>query len=242
MPEIRLLHTSDFHDRLTPAKAARLRALKAEHGALLVDTGDAILAPNVLVMPWRERAIALMNEAGYDAMGLGNREYFFRNRGMAWKTGHARFPRLCSNLQAPGIESWTVLVAPGGVRLGLLALMPTMIAPGHPLERLSDARFRPWPQAAFGAMDALRTASDLVVAMFHRPNAEIAELCSLLPGIRLVLAGHSHLLESSLSRLPAGQSVSSVGAGASHVRLVALRSEDGTVTMDRLLGLEPEAP
>ncbi len=57
MPEIRIIHTSDFHDCLTPEKAALLRRLKEEHGALLIDAGDAVRALNVTVMPWRERAV-----------------------------------------------------------------------------------------------------------------------------------------------------------------------------------------
>jgi hypothetical protein len=182
-----------------------VRELKREHGALLIDSGDAILAPNVAFLPWRESVIRRMNEAAYDAMGLGNREYFFRVGGMRWKTGHARFPRFCSNLRAKGgdladVEPWGVLETSRGVRVGLLALMPTMIEPGHWFEWLSNTRFGSWQEAAKRAASALARECDLVVALFHREEEEIGELATLCPAIDLILAGHIHSESPHLSR------------------------------------------
>jgi 2',3'-cyclic-nucleotide 2'-phosphodiesterase (5'-nucleotidase family) len=237
MRQVCLLHTSDLHDHLTPEKAAVLRALKEEHEALLIDTGDAVRAPNVAVMPWRERAISLMNEAGYDAMGLGNREYFFRNWGMAWKTGHARFPRVASNLYGgTGVRSYCTLEV-SGVRVGLMALMPTMIAPDHVFEWVANNRFRPWQWSAAAAVGALRAQCDLVVALFHRPADEIAELTALCPEVRLILAGHAHATEVHTEPLSDAPYVSFAGEGARQARLIRLRSPEGTVTMSRLLDL-----
>jgi len=258
MPELRIIHTSDFHDSLTPAIAARLRALKQEHQALLIDTGDAIRAPNVAFLPWRERAIHLMNEAGYDAMGLGNREYFFRARGMGWKTGHARFPRVASNLRAvrgalPGIAPSAVLTAPSGLRVGLLALMPTMIEPGHWFERLSDTRFVPWQEAAREAYAALSGQCDLLVALFHRPGdkiqellllalfrllaEEIEELAAVCPEIGLILAGHAHWQPGKLELTAVGTPISYGGECSTHAHLIGLHLPDKTVTMDELISL-----
>ena len=242
MPDLCIIHTSDLHDHLTPEKAAALRALKEEHEALLIDSGDAVRAPNVAVMPWRERAISLMNEAGCDAMGLGNREYFYRNRGMAWKTGHARFPRICSNLRGaggvvPGVDVWAVVRSPGGLRVGLMAFMPTMIAPGHWFEKLSDNRFRPWQEAAHEAATGLREQADLLLALFHRPPEEIPELAAICPEVTLVLAGHAHATAADLEHLADTPHVSFVGEGARQARVIRLRSPEGTVTMSRLVDL-----
>jgi 2',3'-cyclic-nucleotide 2'-phosphodiesterase (5'-nucleotidase family) len=247
MAELRVLHTSDLHDSLTSAIAGRLRALKDEHGALLIDTGDAIRAPNVALFAWRERAIRLMSEAGYDAMGLGNREYFFRRAGMAWKTGHARSARLCTNLRARsgdlrGIERWTVLPSPEGVRVGLFALMPTMIQPGHWFEGLSDMRFIPWVEAAREAVAALEGMCDLVVCLFHRPASEVEGLLSACPSVGLVLAGHAHKAPGHLQRLPGGALVSFAPEHALAARLIGLRLPGEEVTMDELVPLRPIAP
>jgi hypothetical protein len=42
-----LLHTSDAHNRWSEAFVSHLRALKAQHDALLLDSGDAIRAGNI---------------------------------------------------------------------------------------------------------------------------------------------------------------------------------------------------
>jgi hypothetical protein len=44
-----LLHTSDAHNRWNEAFVNHLRALKAQHDALLLDSGDAIRAGNVAI-------------------------------------------------------------------------------------------------------------------------------------------------------------------------------------------------
>ena len=244
MSEVRIIHTSDFHGALTRAKAARLRKLKAEHEALLVDSGDAITAPNVAFFPWRERTIRRMNEAGYDAMGLGNREYFFRVGGMRWKTGHARFPRICANLEpsshtiAPGWDPWSVLTTNDGMKVGLVGLMPTMIEPGHWFERLSNTRFRVWQEAAKTAASALAHECNLVVALFHRPEEETDELAALCPEVGLILLGHTHGAPEALERRAGGVAVSRAGDGGHWAHLIGLRPDDRSVTMDELIDLD----
>ncbi|MGQ9731173.1 MAG: hypothetical protein ACUVX8_07840 [Candidatus Zipacnadales bacterium] len=252
MREIRIIHTSDFHACLTAKKAAHLRALKEKYSALLIDTGDAVRAPNVALVPWREPAIALMNTAGYDAMGLGNREYFFRVRGMAWKIGHARFPCVCSNLRllrpSSVVQSSILLPSPtaGGrgkpTTLGFFALLPTMISPGHCFEHLSDMRFVPWQEAAREAVVALSSRATIIAAGFHRPPEEIAELIAVCPEISLVLAGHAHTTAPTLEIQGTGRLVSFVGERASYARLIGLNSADGTITIDRLLDLSEARP
>jgi len=248
MSEVRIIHTSDFHGTLTRARAARLRKLKAEHQALLVDTGDAITAPNVAFFPWGERAIRRMNEADYDAMGLGNREYFFRVGGMRWKTGQADFPRICANLEpssptiVPGWDPWVVLTIADGTKVGLFGLMPTMIEPGHWFERLSNTRFRVWQAAAKAAASALAREADVVVALLHRPEEEMDELTALCPEVGLILLGHTHGTPGALERRAGGVVASRAGDGGRWAHLIGLRPDDRSVTMDELIELDsPEA-
>ena len=49
MATLTVLHTADLHNRLTRAAAERLKVLREEHSALLLDSGDALSVPNVLV-------------------------------------------------------------------------------------------------------------------------------------------------------------------------------------------------
>lgn len=57
MPPLSLLHTSDLHNYIDLQMAGMLRHLRIEHGALLLDSGDAIWAGNVFVKLGPEPAI-----------------------------------------------------------------------------------------------------------------------------------------------------------------------------------------
>jgi hypothetical protein len=96
---IALLHTSDAHNRWNEAFVSHLRALKAQHDALLLDSGDAIRAGNVAVPLRPEAAWDWMRAAGYDAMTIGNREFHLTAAGFLAKTQGAPCPLLCANLR-----------------------------------------------------------------------------------------------------------------------------------------------
>lgn len=197
MTPLVVLHTSDLHNHLGLAQAGRLRNLRVEHQALLLDSGDAIWAGNVFVKPGPEPAIRRMNEAGYHAMAVGNREYFFRATGMLMKTAEARFPVLCANLlplsgSLGQVVRWAVVEAPGGARVGLFGLSPLMIPPGSWAEVFSDMRFISHDRATREALAALRPETDWVVCLSHLGFAADCALAERFGELDLILGGHSH--------------------------------------------------
>jgi len=185
-----------MHSRLTAQAAQQLREVREQHHALLLDSGDAIRALNVTVRR-SEPIIELMNIAGYTAMTIGNREYFFRKRGMLHKTRAADFAILSANIQPVQgdmghIKRWTTVAAPDGSRVGLFGLTPTMIASGSWVERLSDMRFLPWQQATQQAVTALRGQVDWLIALSHLGQEHDRCLLEMFPQIDVILGGHSH--------------------------------------------------
>jgi len=241
-PALRLLYTADLHNRLTPALAERLRQVKRDHEALLVDGGDAVAAPNVLVYPRPERAVRLLGAAGCDLMGLGNREYFFRRWGLRRKTGGASFPVLCSNLVAVGpglpeeaehgagvehLRRWMVLEG-AGRRVGFFGLCPEMIVPGTWAERCSDMRFVPWQEAAATASEALRPQCDLIVALAHVGAPTQEALAQAHPEVALILGAHTHGPAVELLTA-AGVPIVRVPPHARAAALVALEPEAGAL-------------
>ena len=196
MASLALVHTADMHNRLTRAGAERLAELREQNQALLVDSGDAIAAPNICVRR-REPTIELMNEAGYTAMVAGNREYFFRKRGMIRKTQAAKFAVVSANLRPlrgdmGHIRSWVIVTAPGGEKVAVFGLTRTMIAPGSTLEAFSDMRFVPWQEATRQAVSVVRDRVDWVVALTHLGEEYDRQLTEVFPEVDVVLAGHSH--------------------------------------------------
>ena len=196
MAVLSLLHTGDMHNRLSVAAARRLGELREQHRALLLDSGDAVGAGNVTFRR-SEPILTRMNVAGYTAMAVGNREYFFRKRGLIHKTREAQFAVLGANLHPNHgdlghIQPWVTVTAPTGERVGILALARTMIRPGHPWAALADTHFVPWQIAAQEAAAALRGQVDWLVALSHLGRADDGRLVALLPEIDVVLGGHDH--------------------------------------------------
>jgi 5'-nucleotidase / UDP-sugar diphosphatase len=200
MAAITIFHTSDLHNKLTSDMSARLRELKASvPDTLLLDSGDAIWAGNIFWRPGGEPILDLMNDAGYDAMCMGNREFHFTQKGIFAKTDRARFPILSTNLR-PAREGIPlpakphIIVKRAGLKIGLLGLSVPCITHRMLVKRVSDYYFVSPADAASEAVPELRSTCDLVVALSHigiKPDRELAEQA---PGIDVILGGHTHAL------------------------------------------------
>ena len=201
-----LIHTADLHGRLRADQAQRLCELKRERRALLLDGGDALLAPNLFALPWPERTVRLMNEAGYDALCVGNREYALTPRALAAKLAGFRFPVLSANLlprrePLPFLRRWMILKTEEGVRVGLFGLSEPIIAPGSYWERFAAACYVPPLQVVPEAIAALRGAVDLLVALTHFGHRPEADLAAAHPELDLILAGHWHPSHPTLEQV-----------------------------------------
>jgi len=224
-----IFHTSDIHNRLTPERARFLHDLKAGvPQSLVLDSGDAIWAGNVFWRPGGEPVLDLMNEVPYDAMCMGNREFHFLRAGLESKTSRARFPVLSANLRGTGEEvtgyrlqvtgegpsvpntqhpSPNTRVVPcvildrGGVRMGVFGLSIPCITQRMLTRRLADFCFEAPIEAAGGIVPRLRDECDLVVALTHIGIKRDRELAASVPGIDLILGGHTHAVTETPERV-----------------------------------------
>lgn len=201
MALLHLLHTNDFHSRLTPEGAARLKAAWAALGAvpkLLLDAGDAVRAGNVGVNPFGEPILETMSELGYDAMTMGNREFHVLAPALATKIKCARFPVLCANLR-PKRKGASLPTAPflrtetGGVRVAILGLTVPMVTERMAAKALSDFLFDDPVATANRLVPELRVGSDFVIALSHLGLAGDERLAERVAGIDLIVGGHSHV-------------------------------------------------
>ncbi|MBI2298430.1 MAG: metallophosphoesterase [Armatimonadetes bacterium] len=191
-----LLGTNDLHGRLTPGLVQRLSDLKARcQPALLLDAGDAVACGNVGFRPGGEPAHDLMRAAGYDAGALGNREFHFRPGPQQCKLRRVLFPILCANLSDArgglygGIAPVATLTA-GGVEVLVVGLCVPMVTAQMWARWLSPARF-------VAPAEALRTVlaepqRGPVVVLSHLGLRRDRELAAEVPGIDVILGGHSH--------------------------------------------------
>lgn len=197
MPTITIFHTNDFHNKLTPEKAARLRQLKdSAPNSLLLDAGDAIWAGNIYFRPSGEPILKLMNDAGYDAMALGNREFHFLAAGLKRKIGWAKFPVLCANIRPTNDTKLTVssdvTFDVGGARVVVFGLTVPMITGRMLSRKVSSYVFDDPIETALAIVPELRQRADLLVALTHIGLAKDRELAGKVSGIDLIVGGHTH--------------------------------------------------
>jgi len=239
MSRITIVQTSDLHNHIDLPKAGRLRNLRVENEALLLDCGDAIWAGNIFVKPGPEHAIRRMNEAGYHAMAMGNREYFFRAVGMLMKTSEAKFPVLCANLlpttrSLGHVQRWTIVESPQGDRVGVFGLSPLMIPPKSWLESFSDMRFISYERAVREALAGLRGKCDWLVCLSHVGLEQDHFIAERFGQIDVILGGHSHTDIDELI-VHNGVAISHVGPYGKAAVVLRSSSEESPSTFEREL-------
>ncbi len=194
----------------------------AEPHVLLLDAGDTIQGtPLAYQFARRDTSkpnptIAMMNAMGYDAMACGNHEFNFGLE-VLWKAKReAKFPFLAANLRQKykgGVAYFRpyIIKNVAGVRVGIVGF----ITPGVPRWELPENyrgyQFEPIVEAAKRVIPDVRKRVDLVVVIAHSglgpdpetgqagPADEIAgenamiALAEQVPGIDVILFGHTHL-------------------------------------------------
>jgi 2',3'-cyclic-nucleotide 2'-phosphodiesterase (5'-nucleotidase family) len=193
-----ILHTADFHNRLTPERAEKIAALKeAEPEALLLDAGDAVRAGNLGAQPGGEPTLRLMSKLGYHAMAMGNRESHPTSTVLRVKLRDARFPVLAANLMArrkpapAKVQEYIVMELAAGLTVGVFGLAPQVTAPGSWWSKVTDYVFDDPVKTAVGLAAKLRDECDLLVALTHigiEQDRRVAESAQ----VDLVIGGHSH--------------------------------------------------
>lgn len=208
MPTITILHTNDFHNHLTEAQAAKLKERRAalDGRGLLLDAGDAISSGNITYKPGGEPILDLMSDAGYDAMTVGNREFHFSQAGFCAKVSRARFPVLCANVRAKGEETKLPVVPTierkvGGARVTVFGLTVPMITERMLSRKVSSYVFDDPLKTAESLVPALRPGCDLLVCLSHIGLAKDRELAARVPGIDLIIGGHTHALLETGERI-----------------------------------------
>ena len=91
---MKIIHTSDTHNRLTQEKADFLKSLNADY---YFDSGDIIKSGNIDFNIFGEKAWKIYNSVPYDAICPGNREYHFLKCGFWCKNRGFQVPLVSCN-------------------------------------------------------------------------------------------------------------------------------------------------
>ncbi len=200
--------------------ATRIAAERAAAGStpvMLLDSGDFLMGTAFeFVLTPDAAELQEMQALNYDAITLGNHEFDWTPSGLflvltaAYRTHNVTLPIVASNMKldpanantfATQVQAMTVpklvKTLPGGLKVGIFGLLGRNAAQVAPTA--APFTFDPIATTAAAMVAELRNQDqvDLVIALSHSGinqagQGEDAELAASVPGIDVILSGHTH--------------------------------------------------
>lgn len=194
MASVVLLHTNDLHGVLDEAREARLAELRLK-AHLYFDCGDAIRTGNLDIPLEEEPVWARFRRLALSAMVIGNRETHLGESGFKAKLAGAPTPVLCANLRlksgARPLPGYVTLETQG-LRVGVFGVSVPMVTDRMAARAISAYLWDPPVEIARDCVQRLRPEVDLLVGLTHIGHRLDLELVAAVPGIDVLLTGHSH--------------------------------------------------
>ncbi|OLN29624.1 5'-nucleotidase [Desulfovibrio sp. DV] len=218
-----ILHTNDIHAHLAAfdefgafcdqAKdaagkcqggAARLATAVARQRAkggnsLLLDAGDQFQGTLFFTKYKGEAAAFFMNRLGYDAMALGNHEFDDGPATLANFIRSLKFPMLGANVDVAASPDLKGLVTPyivreiGGEKVGIIGLgQPKTAQMSSPGPTVTFAAAAGPVKKALAELHSQNVR--IIIVLSHLGLTGDKKLAAAVPGIDLIVGGHSHVL------------------------------------------------
>ncbi len=236
-------------------KANEIRAARDAEGVpvLLVDAGDFTMGTGFTLLRGKAE-LEIMDALGYDVITLGNHEFDWTPAATAeilshipdmgldlpvvasnlvFDPGHAGDDALEALFTAGVIQNTHIKTLSNGLTVGFFGLVgddAVSVAPfAYPVDFLDAA------VAAQAMVDTLQTAGvDLIVCLSHSGIDEDSALAAAVPGIDVIVSGHTH--ESTDSAVVVGDTV--IVQAGSYTRKLGILDLDLSLKSAPLLGYE----
>lgn len=222
------------------AHLGALRARVGEDAVLYIDGGDVLTGTPLMEYQehgaWGGAMLDFLDAAGADAWVLGNHELDRGWDNAAALVAASPMPVLSANVRSagdaqapgfPGMQRHVVLEA-NGVKVGVFGLT----TPG--LSRLASAetmaKLDVWPLQPVAAAElaVLEPQVDLVVALTHTGIEADRALALQVPGIDLIVGGHSHTAIQAPEKV--GETwIVQAGSYARQLGVLEIDVEDGRI-------------
>lgn len=194
-----IVHTNDLHGYVQNAAAIATVAREARAKnprTLFLDAGDAISGTPVSTVFRGEPIFEVMTLMGYDAATLGNHEFDHGWQQIARFRALAGHPLLCANATDPhgaplGDDAYRVFTL-GGVRVGVIGLLTEDMPRVTTIANWDGCTVEPPLAAAKRLVPEVRAKADIVVLLTHVGVEVDAAIAGAVPGIDLVVGGHTH--------------------------------------------------
>jgi 2',3'-cyclic-nucleotide 2'-phosphodiesterase (5'-nucleotidase family) len=172
----------------------RLRAMRQSEPGLLFDCGDSLRGSQTAYHR-NEPIIEEINATGYDAQGMGNREFHYIFPLLALRAKKMNHPLICSNLvdirgrSLPFTRELTLEYS--GYRLRIFSLLVIQYPTASPWERILGWRFLDPIEVARDIASRANT-DEILILLSHVGLRKDRELAAAVPRLDLILGGHSH--------------------------------------------------
>lgn len=207
--EVTILHTNDTHDHLeafdtrqtkdvggVARRATLFQRIKAKtKNVLVVDAGDVFQGTPLYTFFEGEPDYITMRQAGYDAIAVGNHDLDNGLANLIKQAKHLASPPLAATLVDPRgkaiFPGWKIFDR-GGVKIAVIGVMGK-----NAYQAIADTR-----RVGVSLLDTatllrqlipqLRKQADVVIVLSHTGHEEEVALAKEVPGIDVIVGGHSH--------------------------------------------------
>ncbi|MBA3725085.1 MAG: metallophosphoesterase [Armatimonadetes bacterium] len=197
-----ILHTNDMHGKLNVEAAEKLKELRPT-ADFYFDCGDCVKSGNIAIPLSVESVWARLADARCTASVPGNREFHVTEAGFRAKLAGCKHPVLAANLKWKGGKHQALLDGldteddplPSELIIGdaaVFGVMVPMVTDGMAAKHLSAFVNTSPIKAAKACVERLRGSAKTLICLSHIGLAEDLALAAKVPGIDLILGGHSH--------------------------------------------------
>ena len=204
--DLRILYVNDFHGFAEPYQAAAneppLGGIaylagavdRARHNqpSLLLAAGDMIQGNAWANLFRGKSSLDVMNAMKFDAMVVGNHEFDFGPKVLKERMAQARFPLLGANVKGFSGLKPSVIKNLQGVKIGIIGVVtPDTPFATHP-RNVAGLTFSTPESAVKKYLQELKGRADIILVLSHCGFQADKELAARVPGIDVIVGGHSH--------------------------------------------------
>lgn len=212
--DLTILHINDLHGNLLPkpgregkpatggmawiAKMVSDERAKNPEGTILLSAGDMFQGTPISNLFGGKPVIEVMNRMGFDAMTVGNHEFDQGMEAFQDLRKAATFPLLSANIVdgkgrlLPGVKP-CIIVRKKGLKIAVIGMTTPETHYATKTGNLKGYRVIPVANVLPGLIEKVRgEGAGLVIVLSHLGLDEDREMASAVPGIDLIVGGHSH--------------------------------------------------
>lgn len=217
---ITFLHTNDIHASFIPHEALwsrsnpkpmvggfkelafRIDSLRALRPlTILVDAGDVMTGNPISDIEYKGASggalFEMMNRMGYDVWCPGNHDFDLGQENLVRLTHVASFPTLSANIVNDHGDFVVnnrpyAIIERGGVKVGFIGLMSQELYELVNQNNLTGIRVLSPIETAKKYVAELRPKVDVLVALTHQGVEDDSALALGVPGLDIIIGGHSH--------------------------------------------------